>query len=113
MLSVPTPTPAEPVTLPALLDEAFSSTRIRPEPARQAELERQLRAEADRLVPLVQAQADRINRGTRAWYSRDKALADAREALATTSTGSLAACRALAQLARSVRALDEYAGGEA
>lgn len=103
-----------PDALVALLAEAFIAARTLPASDRRAELDVQLRAEAGRLMPLVQAQADRLNRGTCAWYSRDKALSDTRDALATPlSASSLAACSGLAQLARSVRVLGEYAGGEA
>jgi hypothetical protein len=113
MPSVQPPTTVEPRSLSQLLDEAFNSPRVRPEPARRCQLDFALRVELHRLLPLVQGQADRIDRGTRAWYSRDKALGDARDALSTgLSPSSLAACIKLTALARIVRTLDEYAGGE-
>jgi hypothetical protein len=108
----PTQTPPA-RALDALLAEAGASSRTRPAPERRTELDHQLRAELRRLMPRVQRQADELNRGTRAWYSRDKALSDARDALRTgLSPSSLAACLRLTELARAVRALDELAGGE-
>lgn len=101
------------IPLAELLDEAGSAPRVRPDAVRRTELDHRLRAELRRLVPLVEAQAAKLNRGTREWYSRDKALADARDALTTgLSPSSLAACLKLTALARAVRTLDEYAGGE-
>ncbi|MET9494592.1 DUF6415 family natural product biosynthesis protein [Streptomyces sp. NPDC006552] len=113
MPTVQTPTAAEPDRLHQLLEEAFASPRLRPAPERRSQLEIALRAEIRRLIPLVQAQADRINRGTRAWYSRDRTLADARDELTQgLSPSSLAACLRLTALACMVRTLDEFAGGE-
>ncbi|NEB73897.1 hypothetical protein G3I40_01380 [Streptomyces sp. SID14478] len=108
-----TPTAAEHDGLDQLLDEAFSSPRIRPAPERRSQLDVALRMEIRRLIPVVQAQADRISRGTRAWYSRDKTLAEARDELKQgLSPSSLAACLRLTALARVVCALDDFAGGE-
>lgn len=98
----------------ALLDEAGAAPRTRPAPERRTELDHQLRAELRHLIQDVQAQADSLCRGTRDWYSRDKALADAREELADgLSPSSLAACMKLTALARAVRALDNLARGDA
>ncbi|MZD09887.1 hypothetical protein GTW43_33110 [Streptomyces sp. SID5785] len=97
----------------ALLNEAGAAPRTRPGAARRTELDHRLRAELRRLVPLVEAQAAELNRGTREWYSRDKALEVACDALTTgLSPSSLAACLKLTALARAVRTLDEYADGE-
>lgn len=99
-------------SLSGLLDEAFSAVRTRPGTTRRTELDHALRAELRRLMPIVQEQADRTNRGTRDWYSRDRALGDARDALKTgLSPSPLAACMRLAELARAVRTLDTYVGG--
>ncbi|WP_306323729.1 MULTISPECIES: DUF6415 family natural product biosynthesis protein [unclassified Streptomyces] len=112
------PTTQDPATaaskpLPGILDEASAAPRTRPDLQRRTELDIRLRTELRRLIPLVQAQADRINHGTRAWYSRDKALYDASEELKRgLSPSPLAGCLRIGALARSVRTLDEFAGGE-
>ncbi|MFI0236309.1 DUF6415 family natural product biosynthesis protein [Streptomyces sp. NPDC016845] len=107
------PAPAEPSKLHALLDEAGAAPRTRPSPERRSQLDIELRAEIRRLIPLVQRQADRINHGTRAWYSRDKALAEARDELTQgLSPSSLGGSLRLAALGRVVRGLDQFAGGE-
>jgi hypothetical protein len=112
MSSVQTPTAADSAALRQLLDEAGAAPRLRPTPERRTEIDHALRAVLHRLTPRVQEQADRLNRGTRAWYARDRALAEAREALRTgLSPSSLAACLRLTELARAVRALDEFTGG--
>jgi hypothetical protein len=114
MPSVQSSLAADPGALQQLLDEASESPQIRPTPVRRTELDHLLRAELRRLTPRVQAQADRINPGTRAWYSRDKALGEARGLLsAGLSPSALAASLHLAALARTVRTLDEFAGGAA
>ncbi|MFZ3558179.1 DUF6415 family natural product biosynthesis protein [Streptomyces sp. BH055] len=107
------PTAATPDGLHELLGEAFAAPRERPDLKRRTELDLGLRNELRRLIPLVQAQIDRINHGTRAWYSRDKALYDAHDELKQgLSPSPLAGCLRLTALARSVRALDQFAGGE-
>jgi hypothetical protein len=110
MPSVRTSVAAESSPLHQLLDEAGAAPRVRPVPARRTELDHLLRAELRRLIPRVEEQAVGIDRGTRDWYGRDKALDDARDALTTgLSPSSLAACIKLSELARSVRVLDAYA----
>ncbi|MDR3079796.1 MAG: DUF6415 family natural product biosynthesis protein [Streptomyces sp.] len=98
--------------LQQLLDEAGAAPRARPAPEQRTELDHQLRAELRYFMPIVEEQAANIPRGERDWYSRDKALADARDALATgLSPSNLAACIKLSELARSVRTLAGFAGG--
>lgn len=99
--------------LAALLQEAGAATRMRPDTEHRTELDHQLRAHLRRLVQLVTAQRDGLTPRTRDWYARDAALEDACAELAGgLSPSPLAACLKLASLARSVRTLDQYAGGE-
>lgn len=108
------PTTPASVDRGALLEEAGAAVRTRPQAERRTELDHQLRAEIRRLIPRVQEQADALNRGTRAWYGRDRVLADARQQLAEgLSPSTLSACLRLDDLARVARTLNEYAGGDA
>ncbi|MGY0023770.1 DUF6415 family natural product biosynthesis protein [Streptomyces sp. YJ-C3] len=114
MTTIQDPPPqTEASRLRRLLDDAGSAPRKRPSPEQRSKLDIALRAEIRRLMPLVQTQADRLNRGNRAWYSRDRALADAAEELKQgLSPSSLAGSLRLAALGRMVRTLDQFAGGE-
>src|SRR4051794_30757899 len=99
--------------LSTLLAEADDALRTRPSPERRSRLDIELRAEIRRLIPRVQRQADRLDHSTRAWYSRDKALNEARGELTQgLSPSALAASLRLAALARVVRSLDRFAGGD-
>ncbi|MYT68286.1 MULTISPECIES: DUF6415 family natural product biosynthesis protein [unclassified Streptomyces] len=109
----PPPAPAERMSIPDLLQAALGAVRDRPDDALRARIDLELRVEVRRLLPLVQAQMDATTPRTRAWHARDKAIDTARQELARPIGPSpLAAGIALADLGRSMRTLDEFAGGE-
>lgn len=108
----PTDQPAPHQTLDALITEAFAATRVLPTIRRCEELDRELRAQIERLVPIVQAQADHINRGEPDWYSRQRLLDNTTDALAEDlGSGLMSAAMHVQALARHCAGLARYAGG--
>jgi len=106
--------PTEPAaasdTLDTLIDEALAAARILPTRERCEHLNRELRAALAQLMPAVQAQADRIDRGDVAWWVRQRAI----DGTANTLTedlgpGLVSAASHIHTLARHCRALADYA----
>ncbi|MGW6268492.1 MULTISPECIES: DUF6415 family natural product biosynthesis protein [unclassified Streptomyces] len=92
------------------LAEALTAHRTLPARERLVELDRELRAELAHFMPLVQRQADDLNRGTIAWNMRVHALNASRNALACElSMSSLHAAMDVAELGRRLRELVGYA----
>lgn len=69
-------------TTRALVHEGLAASGLLPTYERMVELDELLRAELDRLLPMVQAQANSLNHGTTEWYGRQRVLDEARHALA-------------------------------
>lgn len=89
-----------------LIEEGLAATGILPPYERLVELDTQLRAAIDTLLPVAQAAADRLNRGTPAWYTRQKAVDEARKALdGNLGIGLRSAALHVAELARHCYAL--------
>ncbi|MFJ8929195.1 DUF6415 family natural product biosynthesis protein [Streptomyces sp. NPDC102364] len=96
-------------TRAALIDEATAATGILPPHDRLVDLAAQLRTELRDLIPVVQARADGMNRGTTDWYSCDRALAGARETLeGDLGVGLRSAALHVASLGRFLGVLDAY-----
>lgn len=89
-----------------LIEEALDATGILPPMARLEEMDRLLRAEIGRLVPLVQRRADATPLRSRDWYQLVQAAERAEDALKfQMGTMPLAGSIHVAELARHVRAL--------
>jgi hypothetical protein len=103
-------TPIESDGLDDLIAEGLAAGGILPVYERVLELDEQLRAGLARLIPLVQAQADGLNRGTTDWFSRQRAVDDARRALEDDlGHGLRSAALQVHELARQCGALARYA----
>ncbi|MEU8756196.1 DUF6415 family natural product biosynthesis protein [Streptomyces chartreusis] len=90
----------------ALIDEGLAATGILPTYERLVELDEQLRAAIDKALPVAQAKADELNRGTPEWYSRQTAIDEARKVLAgNLGAGLRSAAMHVAELARRCYAL--------
>lgn len=101
---------AEPDSLNKLIDEGLDAAGILPPYERVVQLDKQLRAEIDRLLPVVQQQADRLNRGTTDWFSRQSVVDDARRTLREgLGHGLRSAGLQVRELARQCGALARYA----
>lgn len=104
-------TPTEQTGLAELIDAGLAAGGILPTYDRVLELDEALRAGLATLIPLVQAQADRLNRGTTDWYSRQRAVDDARRVLQDgLGEGLRSAALQVHELARQCGALARYAG---
>ncbi|WP_156722698.1 DUF6415 family natural product biosynthesis protein [Streptomyces apocyni] len=103
--------PATPVSsIAVLIDEALDATGILPPHERLVELNDQLRAELERLLPIVQQHTDGLPRGGMQWYGRQCVLDDTREVLARDlGTGLRSAAIQVHRLARHCVWLAEYA----
>ncbi|MGC0211935.1 DUF6415 family natural product biosynthesis protein [Streptomyces levis] len=100
---------ADPV--PALIAEAFEAGRRYWPHERYVGLDKRLREEVERLVPIVQRRADRTPSRSRQWYASTNAIDAAQDALGfQMGTGPLAASLHVAELARRIIALREAAG---
>lgn len=96
----------------ALVDEAIAATGLLPPLERLEELNEQLRAILVDLAPVVQAQADGLNRGATAWDRRARALRGTRNALAEEFSGDRRyAAMQVAELGRRVHELSGYVAG--
>ena len=85
----------------ALVDEALKVTGILPPYDRLVELDGQLRAVISARLLAARAAADRLNRGTREWYSLQSAVDDAARALeGGLGIGLRSAALHVAELAR-------------
>lgn len=102
--------PTDATTTPELISEALAAAGLLPPLERLAELDDQLRTRLATLTPVVQKQADELNRGTTAWYSRARALQATRNALTEPLSGDrrYAAMQA-AELGRRLNELSNYA----
>lgn len=98
----------------ALVEEAIAASGLLPPLVRLAELDEQLRAQLGDLLPVVQAQADGLNRGTTAWDRRARALRGTRNALAEEfSSDRRFAAMQVSELGRRLNELDGYSAGDA
>ena len=89
-----------------LIEEGLAATGILPTYERLVELDEQLRAAIEKLLPVAQAKADKLNRGTPEWYARQTAIDEARKALAgNLGAGLRSAAVHVAELARRCYAL--------
>lgn len=96
-----------------LVDEAIAATGLLPPLARLKELNEQLRAKLADLLPVVQGQADGLNRGTTAWDRRARALRGTRNALVEELSGDRRfAAMQVAELGRRLNELCGYAAGD-
>lgn len=98
----------------ALVDEAIAAPALLPPLARLEELNEQLRAKLAELVPVVQGQADGLNRGTTAWDRRARALRGTRNALVEELSGDRRfAAMQVTELGRRLNELAGYVAGDA
>lgn len=96
----------------ALVDEAIDAAKILPSLARLDELNAQLRARLAELLPVVQEQANKLNRGTTAWHGRARALRGTRTVLAEDfSADRRFAAMQVSELGRRLNELSGYLGG--
>lgn len=94
-----------------LITEALGATGVLPPLQRLAELDEQLRAEIERLLPVVQQRLDQAPPRTREWYALDRVLVDAREVLTfRRPSAPLAGSIQVAELARKLCALRQAEG---
>ncbi|MGA6223447.1 DUF6415 family natural product biosynthesis protein [Streptomyces umbrinus] len=106
-------TEAQPDSLTELIEEGLAAAGILPTYERVNQLNKQLRTEIDHLIPVVQKQADRLNRGTTAWYSRQRCVDDARRTLQDgLGHGLRSAALQVRELARQCGALARYADSQ-
>ena len=99
-------------SLDALVDEGIHAAGILPTRQRCEELDEQLRECLARLIPVVQAQADAMDRGEVAWYGRQRLLDDTAAVLAEgLGLGLRSAALHVHALARCCRGLADYADG--
>ncbi|WP_141753677.1 DUF6415 family natural product biosynthesis protein [Streptomyces luteocolor] len=99
----------------ALIDEACAASRDLPTPQRLVELDGLLRTQLGRLAPIVQRQADGLNRGTRDWWNRQRAVDATRNALrepCCDGSALLPAAMLVAELGRRLHELDGYVRDE-
>lgn len=93
-----------------LIREGLAAAGILPPYERVLELNYQLRTELKRLLPIVQAQADGLNRGTVVWYSRQRVLDETRNVMADgLGSGLRSAALHVHTLARHCQWLADYA----
>jgi hypothetical protein len=99
--------------LPRLIRRAFDAGRAMPPRDEMIELDKLLREEIERLIPIVQRQADHLPHRTREWYARTNAI-DAAEDTMTfqMGTGPTAAALHVAELARRALELRRVGGVE-
>lgn len=98
----------------ALIAEALTATRIPPTIDRCEHLNAQLRARIAALIPVVQGQADRMDRGHVGWYNRRRLLDHTQATLGQgLGAGLMSAALHVEELARHCRALARYAGESA
>jgi uncharacterized protein YhaN len=94
-----------------LITEALGATSALPSRARLVELDEQLRAELDRLVPAVRKMAEAAPHRSREWHRLQNELDRAVDALAPRlPDGPLAASLHVAELARRACALRQIEG---
>ena len=99
---------ADDLDVQALIDEGLAATGILPTYERLVELDTQLRTAIAEAAPQAQAAADRLNRGTREWYSLQSAIDDAHRVLeGDLGAGLRSAAVHVAELARCCHALKE------
>lgn len=98
----------------ALVTEALSATGALPVESRVTELDEQLRAEINRLIPIVQDKVDALNRGTREWYGAQSSIDWARDAVLVKlpEGGRLAGALHIGELARRLCDLQQREGVE-
>lgn len=106
-----TPQPVDADDVAHLIEEALGATGILPPMARLEELDKLLRAEIERLVPVVQRQADATPLRSREWYMLIQAAERAEDALQyQIGAAPLAGAIHVGELARRVRELRDAAG---
>jgi hypothetical protein len=102
-------TSAEP-DLNELIDDGLAAAGILPTYEHVVQLDKQLRVEIERLLPVVQAQADRLNRGTTDWFSQQRVIDEARRTLQDgLGQGLRSAALQVHELARQCGALAGFA----
>lgn len=95
-----------------LIDEALGATGILPPMDRLTELDQLLRVEIERLIPVVQRQADAAPLRSREWYKLIQAAERAEDTLRyQVGAAPLVGAIHVAELARRVRELREAGGG--
>ncbi|MFD9193009.1 DUF6415 family natural product biosynthesis protein [Streptomyces phaeochromogenes] len=105
-----TDTTAQPDSLTELIEEGLAAAGILPTHHRVDQLDKQLRVEMDRLLPVVQAQADRLNKGTPDWYLQQRVIDSARRTLQDgPGDGLRSAAMQVRELALQCAALARYA----
>lgn len=103
-------TEAESDSLHELIEDGLAAAGILPTYEHVVELDERLRAEIERLIPVVQAQADKLNRGGTDWFSQQRVIDDARRTLQDgLGQGLRSAALQVHELARQCRALAGYA----
>ncbi|GJF24831.1 DUF6415 family natural product biosynthesis protein [Streptomyces sp. HO565] len=106
--------PADADTISRLIAEALSATEIPPPVDRLVQLVELLRAETERLVPLVRRRADAVSFGSRDWYTLIQTAERAEDAAQVQiGTTPLAGAIHVADLARWVQELREAHVSEA
>lgn len=89
-----------------LIKEGLAAAGILPPYERLVELDEQLRAAINEILPVAQQAADKLNRGTPEWYSRQRAIDEARKALdSDLGIGLRSAALHVAELARHCHAI--------
>jgi len=107
MTTTDTPTPADGTR--ALIAEGLAATGLLPTYERVRHLDVRLRAEVERLMPIVQEQADQLYRGDTAWHRRQRLLTSARRVLGEgLGVGLVSAARQVHELAQHCQWLAEY-----
>ncbi|MFE0106343.1 DUF6415 family natural product biosynthesis protein [Streptomyces sp. NPDC059009] len=94
-----------------LIEEALSACRTLPCTTDMRALDERLRAALQERLPLVQRQADGLDRGTVDWWNRQRVIDAADNTLAEQlpADAPLAAAVYVAELGRRLRELDAYA----
>lgn len=101
---------AEPDSLNELIEEGLAAAGILPTYERVNQLNKLLRVEIDRLIPVVQKQADGLNRGTTDWWARQSVVDDAKRVLQDgLGHGLRSAAVQVHELARQCGALARFA----
>lgn len=91
-----------------LIDEALGATGILPPMARLTELDQLLRAEVERLIPIVQRQADAAPLRSRQWYKLIQSAERAEDTLRyQVGAAPLVGSIQVAELARRVNEMRE------
>ncbi|MCZ4511577.1 DUF6415 family natural product biosynthesis protein [Streptomyces sp. ActVer] len=103
-------TEAQPDSLTELIEEGLAAAGILPTHLRVTQLDEQLRVEIERLIPVVQEQADQLNKGTTDWYLQQRVVDDAKRTLQDgPGNGLRSAAMQVRELARQCGALARYA----